>query len=90
MILQSAKSNGIRVFDLSRLIFGPFCTQILADMGADVIKVEPHTGDQARRSGTVFVNGESGSCEVDAHAALRYTPRHWQGRYQRRRQHANP
>src|SRR4029450_7826090 len=51
----------IRVFDLSRLIFGPFCTQILADMGADVIKVEPHTGDQARRSGTVFVNGESAS-----------------------------
>src|SRR5919199_966874 len=53
--------DGIRVFDLSRLIFGPFCTQILADMGADVIKVEPHTGDQARRSGTVFINGESAS-----------------------------
>ena len=49
------------MFDLSRLIFGPFCTQILADMGADVIKVEPHTGDQARRSGTVFINGESAS-----------------------------
>src|SRR2546428_13484911 len=53
--------DGLRVFDLSRLIFGPFCTQILADMGADVIKVEPHTGDQARRSGTVFINGESAS-----------------------------
>jgi len=53
--------DGIRVFDLSRLIFGPFCTQILADMGADVIKVEPRTGDAARRSGTVFVNGESAS-----------------------------
>jgi crotonobetainyl-CoA:carnitine CoA-transferase CaiB-like acyl-CoA transferase len=58
---QPRPLDGIRVFDLSRLIFGPFCTQILADMGADVIKVEPHTGDQARRSGTVFVNGESAS-----------------------------
>src|SRR5947199_10561629 len=53
--------DGIRVFDLSRLIFGPFCTQILADIGGDVIKVEPHTGDQARRSGTEFMNGESWS-----------------------------
>ena len=58
---QPRPLDGIRVFDLSRLIFGPFCTQILADMGADVIKVEPHTGDQARRSGTVFINGESAS-----------------------------
>lgn len=58
---QPRPLDGIRVFDLSRLIFGPFCTQILADMGAEVIKVEPHTGDQARRSGTVFVQGESAS-----------------------------
>jgi crotonobetainyl-CoA:carnitine CoA-transferase CaiB-like acyl-CoA transferase len=53
--------DGICVFDLSRLIFGPFCPQILADMGADVMKVEPPTGDQARRAGTVFSNGESAS-----------------------------
>ncbi len=58
---QPRPLDGVRVFDLSRLIFGPFCTQILADMGADVIKVEPPTGDQARRSGTVFINSESAS-----------------------------
>ncbi len=54
--------DGVRILDLSRFIFGPFCSQILADMGADVIKVEPlGTGDPARRAGTVFVNGESAS-----------------------------
>ena len=54
--------DGVRILDLSRFIFGPFCSQILADMGADVIKVEAlGSGDPARRSGTVFVNGESAS-----------------------------
>lgn len=53
--------DGIRVCDFSQLIFGPFCTQILADMGAEVVKIEPRTGDQARRSGSVFLHGESAS-----------------------------
>lgn len=54
--------DGIRILDLSRFIFGPFCTQMLADMGAEIFKVEPRgTGDPARQAGNTFVNGESAS-----------------------------
>jgi CoA:oxalate CoA-transferase len=52
--------EGIRVLDVSRLLTGPFCTMLLADLGAEVIKVEvPGRGDDARLFGP-FTNGESG------------------------------
>lgn len=50
----------VRILDLTRVVSGPFCTMMLADMGADVIKVEePTTGDDTRAFGPPFMQGEA-------------------------------
>ncbi|MBZ5537956.1 MAG: CoA transferase [Acidobacteriia bacterium] len=49
----------LRVCDLSRILSGPYCTMTLGDMGAEVIKVEPPTGDDTRGWGPPFIQGES-------------------------------
>jgi crotonobetainyl-CoA:carnitine CoA-transferase CaiB-like acyl-CoA transferase len=64
--------SGIRVVDLTSVVFGPYATQIMADMGADVIKVEPPAGDNTRfitkgpaeGMGGIYVNCNRGKRSV--------------------------
>ncbi|HEU5383776.1 MAG TPA: CoA transferase [Ktedonobacteraceae bacterium] len=57
---MQAALEGIRVLDLTQIMAGPFCTMLLADLGAEVIKIEnPRGGDDSRRMAPPFYHGES-------------------------------
>lgn len=58
-MFQRGALQGVKVLDLTRILAGPYCSMLLADMGADVIKIEkPHTGDDSRAN-YPMKNGES-------------------------------
>ncbi|MCW3477226.1 CaiB/BaiF CoA transferase family protein [Limobrevibacterium gyesilva] len=57
--MQKKPLAGVRILDFTRLFAGPFCTMLLADLGADVVKVEAPEGDPIRMQGPPFHDGAS-------------------------------
>ena len=54
---RALREAGVRVLDLSSVIFGPMSSQVLADYGAEVIKIEPPSGDSTRHTGPAVEKG---------------------------------
>jgi crotonobetainyl-CoA:carnitine CoA-transferase CaiB-like acyl-CoA transferase len=64
MTAGTAMLEGVKIIDLTSVVFGPFCTQMLAELGADIIKVEPQGGDNFRRAGTPARTPLMGPCHM--------------------------
>ena len=63
--------EGVVVLDVTQVMEGPFCTLLLADMGADVVKIlKPQGGDDSRTMGPPFIHGESAAF-LAVHAMVR-------------------
>jgi crotonobetainyl-CoA:carnitine CoA-transferase CaiB-like acyl-CoA transferase len=57
---------GVKVIDLTRVLGGPYCTQLLGDHGAEVIKIEPPQGDETRGWGPPFLGSSNREVLVEA------------------------
>ncbi|MCK8825621.1 CaiB/BaiF CoA transferase family protein [Fuchsiella alkaliacetigena] len=63
---------GVKVLDLTRVLVGPYCTMMLENLGADIIKVErPETGDDSRNFGPFFEDGEESAYFVSLNSGKR-------------------
>lgn len=63
--------QGIRIVDLTSVVFGPYATEIMADLGAEVIKVEGPTGDQFRHAGRARTTPGMGPCTLNLNKGKR-------------------
>ena len=76
MLQNNGALSGLKVIDLTRVLSGPFCTMLLADMGAEVIKIEPPKGDNVRNQGDMVEGYKKMMKIMNKEPISKYTSKH--------------